>query len=219
MRLQILVILAVTLAAVTALPNRLEKRKKVTWDKKGNLNIIFSDDVVNIGDIKIDDVMKKLDAACYTEGVCNTRPFELKGQIHSKGLGSTSNNIKLIVNPDGAYPTWIHNGLLQALHAAVKKVAKCKNITSRPKCSFTQGYCPHKPFTTNQCKVPKFWGINFQHPKEKDAAPPAITADMDVKVDHGGFCTELFTSLSAVAGAVNGVAGGIFLLAGLSCKD
>jgi hypothetical protein len=60
-------------------------------------------------------------------------------------------------------------------------------------------YCPLKPFTVTECKVPQYWGINYQDPNESNAAPPFIGADMQIVVDGGGFCEKMLTAIGAVA--------------------
>lgn len=72
--------------------------------------------------------------------------------------------------------------------------------------------------TAYQCEVPAFWGINFQDPKEANAAPPSIGVDVAMEVVDSGVCEAIYTSLGAVAGAVNGAAGGIFTLLSFTCS-
>ena len=57
-----------------------------------------------------------------------------------------------------------------------------------------------KPYTVNECSVPQYWGINFQPPDLGNSAPPFIGANMNIRVDGGGFCETLLTSMGAVAG-------------------
>jgi len=83
--------------------------------------------------------------------------------------------------------------------------------------SFTD-YRKADPFKANQCKIPQYWGINYQ-PSDLNGAPPFVGADMNVTPDDGGFCETLLNSMAAVAGAVHGVAGGIFSLLSLACQD
>lgn len=45
---------------------------------------------------------------------------------------TSQRDIKLTLRPDGEYQTWIHNGLLDSLAAAVKKIAKCEDTTWYP---------------------------------------------------------------------------------------
>ena len=39
----------------------------------------------------------------------------------------------------GDYPTWIHNGLFEALSAALNEAVNCTQVTNMPTCSFTEG--------------------------------------------------------------------------------
>jgi hypothetical protein len=135
------------------------------------------------------------------------------------GLGGSVDDITVHVDPSGAYPTWIHNGLIDGLSAAVKAIAKCEDVTNTPTCPNPAVYCPAEPFTVTECTVPQYWGINYQAPDSSNAAPPFIGSDLTMEIDGGGFCSTLLTSLSAVAGAVSGVGGGIFTLLSLACKD
>ncbi|KAL4732971.1 hypothetical protein BDV11DRAFT_214583 [Aspergillus similis] len=186
---------------------------------KGNIRLTFSDETINIGTIKIGDITDKLNKVCSTQGQCDTNPFTLNGQLVEPGLGGSVNNLILTVNPSGAYPTWIHNGLIDTLYAAVTTLADCYEVTNTPTCPSPMTYCPSKPFTVTECKVPQYWGINYQDPDESNAAPPFIGADMQIVVDGGGFCQKMLTAMGAVASAVNGAAGGIFTLLSLACKD
>lgn len=94
---------------------------------------------MTLGTIKIDDVAGKLAEACHESGQCETNDIEMDGQIIST---DTVNNIKLTLGPDGAYPTWIRNGLLDALFAAVKEIAKCEDTTHKPTCPNPMVFCP-----------------------------------------------------------------------------
>ncbi|KAL1959284.1 hypothetical protein VTO42DRAFT_2471 [Malbranchea cinnamomea] len=240
MRFQQLAAFSVAFTAASALPSSLRTRQgdqmmgervdpndpsvkeggvQHSDDVQGNLNVIFSDDVVNIGTVTIDSIKERLTDVCSTKGQCFSNAFELEGQIHEPGLGGKTQTISVIVKPEGEYPTWIRNGLLDALIASVKAVIKCREVTTTPTCANPMAYCPSRPFTTTQCEVPRFWGVNYQHPDEAHAAPPNMSVELDMKVDHGGFCEDLTTAASAVGGAVSGVAGGIFQLIGLACKD
>jgi hypothetical protein len=75
-----------------------------------------------------------------------------------------------------------------------------------------------EPTTVIQCEVPKFWGINFQSPDEPNSAPPNIATDLEVEIVDSPICEDTLTGLGAVAGAVNGVAGGIFTLLTFACQ-
>lgn len=77
--------------------------------------------------------------------------------------------------------------------------------------------CLAKDKKVTQCKVPKYWGVNYQDPKEKKAAPPSIGTSLEVKAVDDKVCEDAMGALGAVAGAVNGVAGGMFELLSLAC--
>ncbi|MCJ1347368.1 hypothetical protein MMC31_005592 [Peltigera leucophlebia] len=214
---QRLALLAVILTSISAIPTQIAKREVVN-DAKGNIKLTFSDETIKLGTITIDEIIKNLAVACSTQGQCDTSPFEITGDTINPGLAFTTGET-LTVNPSGSYPTWIHNGLIDALSAAVKAIAECKPINTTPACyGNAMAYCPSQEITLSQCTVPQYWGINFQPPDLGNAAPPFIGADMAIKVDDDGFCGTFTTSLGAVAGAVNGIGGGIFSLLSLACK-
>lgn len=181
-----------------------------------------SDEKVKLGTISIDEIIKNLAVACSTQGQCDTNSIEIRGDIINPGLSFTTGET-LTINPSGSYPTWIHNGLIDTLSAAVKAIAECKDVKTTPACyGNAMAYCPCKslfeaktaqtssaaanPFhsaqeiTLNKCTVPQYWGINFQPPDSGNAAPPFIGADMAIKVDGDGFCKTFATILSAVVG-------------------
>lgn len=176
-----------------------------------------SDETIQIGTVTIDDIVGQLGDACATTGQCDTSTRTLDGQLIAAGRGSSVEDITVSIDPSGAYPVWIRNGLIDILKATVKEVAKCEDITNTPTCPNPAVFCPAEPFTVNECTVPKYWGVNYQ--ADADAAPPFIGADLDMKINDSGFCETFTTIGSAVAGAVSGVGGGIFSLASLACKN
>ncbi|KAF2733262.1 hypothetical protein EJ04DRAFT_605937 [Polyplosphaeria fusca] len=214
-----LTLLALAAASVTAVPQSQISKRDVINDPNGNIKITFSDEKVDLGTVKIDDIISGLASACSTQGQCDTSIFELKGQLIGGGLGGSVDSLTASIGPSGAYPTWIRNGLVDTLGAAVKSIAECRDTTQTPTCPNPAVYCPAEPYTVTQCVVPAYWGINYQAPDSANAAPPFIGADVAVEIDEGGFCGTLTTALGAVAGAVNGAAGGIFTLLSLACKD
>lgn len=165
----------------------------------------------------------------------------MKTQLFSS---ETVNDLTVTIGPDGEYPTWIRNGLLDALGAAARTVAKCTSGTYTNTCPGTtaMAYCPRKQTKFTNCEVPKYWGINYQDPKEANAAPPNLGFNIEVEEDSlSDLCTGILTGLGAVAGtfpavldtkplgpidanllflgAVNGVGGGIFTLLTFACTS
>jgi hypothetical protein len=61
--------------------------------------------------------------ACHESGQCETNDIEMDGQLIEPGRGGEVKDIKVILEPDGEYPTWIRNGLVDTLRAAVKAIA------------------------------------------------------------------------------------------------
>jgi hypothetical protein len=168
MRFQILTFLAIAIASVAAVPQSHVSKRDVVSDPKGNVkmtcksrsthsapyhlrltNLIVSDETIKLGTIKIDDIIAKLASACSTQGQCDTSKIDLKGQLIAAGRGSSITDETLTIEPSGAYPTWIHNGLIDALSAAVKAVAKCEDVTNTPTCASTMSYCPCKSDVAN----------------------------------------------------------------------
>lgn len=103
-----------------------------------------SDETIKLGTISIDEIITSLAAACSTQGQCDTSPIEIKGQLVEPGLGGSVDGETLTINPSGSYPTWIHNGLIESLSAAVKAIAKCEDVRNTPTCPNPIAYCPGK---------------------------------------------------------------------------
>ncbi|ORY15232.1 hypothetical protein BCR34DRAFT_585137 [Clohesyomyces aquaticus] len=194
----------------------MRNKREVVYDPKGNIRLTFSDETIKLGTIKIDEIMDNIGRVCSTQGQCDSTTIDLKGQLISTDEVISET---LSISPDGAYPTWIHNGLVDGLRAAVHAVAKCEDTTHKPSCGFSPYYCPAKPFTVNQCVIPRYIGINYQAPDCGNCAPPNIGARLEMKLDEGGFCKTLLESAGTVAGAINGYAGGFFTLLSMACKD
>lgn len=73
--------------------------------------------------------------------MCDTGDISLDGQLIAAGNGEVD-DITVTIHPSGSYPTWIHNGLLDALRGAVKAVADCKDVTHKSDCPNPAVYCP-----------------------------------------------------------------------------
>ena len=103
--------------------------------------ISVSDKTVKLGAIPISVVMSNVDKACGDNGLCQTNPIDITGELVD------SNDVYdeiLTIMPNGDYPTWIHNGLWDALNAAIKAVANCSTVTHDPVCPDPEAYCPSK---------------------------------------------------------------------------
>ena len=161
--------------------------------------------------------MSAMAPICHESGQCETNDIELTSQLFSS---ETVKAIKVTLGPNGNYPTWIRNGLLDALGAAARVVAKCEDGTYTNTCPGTtaMAYCPRKKTQFTNCEVPKFWGINFQDPSVGNAAPPSMSLDVEMEVLDGDLCEKALTGLGAVAGAVHGVGGGVFTLLTMLCQ-
>jgi len=163
--------------------------------------------------------MAALAPICHESGQCETNTIDLKALLYSP---SRVDAIKVSLGPDGAYPTWIRNGLLDALGAAVRTLAKCSTGTYVDRCHGTtaMGWCPQKETQYTNCEVPRYWGINYQSPRNPDGAPPNMSVHVSIeKEGDGGLCEGVMEGLGAVAGAVHGVAGGVFTLLSFACES
>lgn len=104
-----------------------------------------SDEKIKLGTITIDEIVKNLASACSTQGQCDTSPIEIRGNIVTAGTDFGTTGETLTVNPSGSYPTWIHNGLIDTLSAAVKVIAECRDVTTTTGClGNPMAYCPCK---------------------------------------------------------------------------
>lgn len=154
---------------------------------------------------------------CHESGQCETNPIELSGTLTKP---SRIDTLKIKLGPDGSYPTWIRNGLVDILALAAKEVAKCEEVTYTNHCFGTtaMAYCPQKKSKGINCEVPKFWGINYQAPDAANAAPPNVGVDIAIAETEGNkLCEDVMGGLGAVAGVVNAYAGGAFTLLAFAC--
>ena len=99
--------------------------------------------------------MAAIGPICHESGQCETNEIELEGRLTTP---DSINEIKVTLGPDGSYPTWIRNGLVDILALAVKEVAQCETGTYTNKCFGTtaMAYCPQKKSKYTNCKVPKY---------------------------------------------------------------
>jgi hypothetical protein len=158
MQSQYLAFLACVLAIqASARPSEIARRDWVS-NSKGNLivtckstpklrlvqnltTIPVSDQTVKLGTIPISVIMSKVDNACSDNGLCQTNAIEVSGQLVES---SDVYDETLTITPNGDYPTWIHNGLWEALNAAINAVAKFSKVTNDPVCPDPEAYCPSK---------------------------------------------------------------------------
>ncbi|KAI0379048.1 hypothetical protein F5Y04DRAFT_283135 [Hypomontagnella monticulosa] len=188
-----------------------------TWtnSEAGNLTVIFSDDRINLGSIQIDQVLDSLYDKCSEGGMCDTGDITLPGELLS---GGDVESVTATIRPSGNYHTWIRNGLLEAVRAAVTRAADCSNVTHEDRCPDARSYCPDNTITHHQCIVPRFWGVSYQQ-GDADDAPQSLNANVQVKYGDNGFC-KTFTIIGAgVAGAIGiGPISGIFTVSTLLCQ-
>ncbi|EDU39759.1 hypothetical protein PtrSN002B_001240 [Pyrenophora tritici-repentis] len=195
------------------------KRSEATFDPNGNIKLTFSRETVKIGSLTTEAIISAIYPICHESGQCETNDIDLKGMLITP---SRVDAIKVTLGPHGAYPTWIRNGLVDALGAAARTVAKCEKGTHVDKCFGTtaMAYCPQRKIEYQNCEVPKFWGINYQSSKNPDGAPPNLSLDVSMeKEGDGGLCEDVMSGLGAVAGAVHGVGGGVFTLLSFACES
>ena len=154
--------LAIIFASVSAIPFKAAKRDFIN-DENGNLKITcksnstvlwsniwttsnspksVSDQKIKLGTITMDEIVDEIAKACHTEGQCDTSPIDIKGYEIRQDLRGDAFPEILTVNPSGSYPTWIHNGLIDALRVAVKAMAECHDVTIQPMCLVPLSFCP-----------------------------------------------------------------------------
>lgn len=160
----------------------------------------------------------KLYDVCHEAGQCETQPQTFDGWWQADGPNGDMGPITVTMDPSGAYPTWIRNGLVDALRAAVAAGARCGDSTNVQLCQGGDKGCQPVRTVAHQCEVPAYWGINYQAPSAADAAPPNIGVDVSMELVDSGVCDDIMSDLGAVAGAIDGVAGGIFSLLSLACQ-
>lgn len=159
-----------------------------------------SSETVKIGTLNTDSIMAAISPICHESGQCETNDLELTAQLFKS---ESVDDIKVTLGPQGAYPTWIRNGLIDALAAAAKEVAKCESGTYTNRCfgSTAMAYCPQTQTEYTNCEVPKYWGINFQSPDNPAGAPPNLSLDIEMeKLGDGGLCEDIMGALGGVAG-------------------
>ncbi|KAF2111832.1 hypothetical protein BDV96DRAFT_634595 [Lophiotrema nucula] len=199
-----------------------------TCNSNGNINIFFGKDSVNLGDRIIDDIHNQLASVCHEHGSCDTNDVIFTTAAWAQRDYEPGT---ITIQPDGEYPTWIRNGLLDTLMAAVKAIAKCESgVYIGPQCMIRPCDLPeHTPYT--QCTVPNYWGINYQGPDTcSGCAPPFMNFAVSMETVDDKLCEELLgaaNGLSTIAGSVTGEPGaavggtlsGIFTLAALFCDQ
>ncbi|KAF2830306.1 hypothetical protein CC86DRAFT_434000 [Ophiobolus disseminans] len=209
-------------AAASAIPDPilaspLLRRGEAVWDPKGNIRLTFSSEIINIGGLKIEDMFAQLVGVCHTTGMCETNDITMDSTLTT---ASSVTALAITMGPSGVYPTWIRNGLIDTLRASVLSVAKCTPGTHTDTCPgvSAMAYCPRKKTKFINCEVPKFWGINYQTAESASGTPPSMGVKVKAEVKGAsGACEAALTALGAVAGAVNGAAGGVFTLFTFLC--
>ena len=113
--------------------------------RNANTRASVSDQTIKLGTIATSQIIDSLYAACSDNGPCDTSAIEIKGQLIDAGRDGNVDDETLTINPSGDYPTWIHNGLLETLKAAIQVVAVCEDVTHESGCPYSpMAYCPRK---------------------------------------------------------------------------
>jgi hypothetical protein len=86
----------------------------------------------------------KLYDACHETGQCETNEITLDGWWQASGLNGEMGPITVTMGPSGAYPTWIRNGLVDTLKAAVVAGAKCGDSHNTQGCQGGDKGCSRK---------------------------------------------------------------------------
>jgi hypothetical protein len=110
--------------------------------------------------LSIDDIMSEMGHACQSEGQCDTTDIEKEAQLMS---ASNVLDIKVTIGPHGAYPTWIRNGLLDTMGAAIRSVAQCTPGTYTNTCPgvTAMAYCPRKKTQFVNCEVRTIFSLSL----------------------------------------------------------
>ncbi|ORY08484.1 hypothetical protein BCR34DRAFT_11899 [Clohesyomyces aquaticus] len=215
MLFQHLSLAAVAISSVNALPS--VAKRDGEWDTNGNIKLTFSEEKVKLGDVSLDEMFKRMQSVCHESGNCETNDITFDGWYMAPGNNAPMGPIVVTMAPSGSYPTWIRNGLVDSLQAAVKAVAKCGTVHNTQLCQGGDKGCSPVKSEAFQCEVPKYWGINYQSPDVVNAAPPFMGADVKMDPADGSGCQDALDAIGAIAGAIHGVGGGLFTLPKLSC--
>lgn len=169
-----------------------------------------------MGDLEIDEMFDKFLDVCHDSSMCETTDIEFDSWWMEPGMDANFGPIKVIMGPHGLYPTWIRNGLVYTLKAALKAGARCGEVTNWQTCHGGDKGCHSKSrlqviylgnremvdtkspviltviavesFKSYQCEIPKFWGISYHDANEGNAAPPGLSTDIRTKPANSELC-------------------------------
>lgn len=186
-------------------------------NNQGNTKIGFSNTKVNFGNRNpVDIINNNVTSTCGTFGTCQD------GQSEDIGLAETITNQglvqgKLSYTATGAYPTWIHNGLLDTMAAALEKVVnKTSNVCTE---MAPGGTAVPSQVCFDQYSGPTSVAIVYDGSTDKDAAPPFIEVNFSIDNGEDGLCPLITTMGSTISGAIGAPTGGLFSLAALFCNQ
>ncbi|KAK5651284.1 hypothetical protein OQA88_12628 [Cercophora sp. LCS_1] len=178
------------------------------------IRVATGDDMANWGTMNPIDALRKL-----FEG-CDASHCDANIPIGTTLVGSGNGNLKsmsLQLKMGSSYPTWVKNGLIDALIAVYGTNGVVQN---RPYETVTGGVC----FGHNTCSpVERKQTTQFFGPRKMSVrfADGQAFMNFEVSADNGGdgACGLMASLTGAVAGAINGALGALFTLGGAVICD
>ncbi|KAF2631147.1 hypothetical protein BU25DRAFT_455472 [Macroventuria anomochaeta] len=135
-------------------------------------------------------------------------------------LLSSTGNAAAVATSDSQHDTKLKKGLVEALiaAAATEKVSGAREVIGAKGGGCTG--CPFTPTKSTFYNMPAFIRISHKVDWSADDAPDAIALTVANPGDDGGkgLCKVAIGIGAAMAGVVNGAAGGAFKLGRLACS-
>ena len=188
-----------------------DHQKAAAHTKRGgsNTEITVSDSTIWWG-CGVDPVqtLNNVSSVCQTSGAClSGSPYTLPvGYITPDSGDAQPNPETLSISATGNYPSWLHNGIVEALQA----VMSAKGVVNTQSAHWGSGPASGREgaLTAGTCQV-------SQAPSEivltYFSAPNTLEATVDVTVtlgsDSGGFCGGALGDSAALVGAISGAFG------------
>jgi hypothetical protein len=117
-----------TMASAAAIARR-DDAGPTVWKSPdgGNTQVRFGDNLVYVGACDPQSIIDTVGSNCYEEGFCNASEWTMQCEE-----GDAATHTITIKAPEGQYQTWIRNGLVDAMKAAIATdgVTKKEGITA-----------------------------------------------------------------------------------------
>lgn len=208
-----------TLFLSTAIAAVLPRDDPTKWTNPngGNSQIFVSDNSINWGTTTPRDVLQTLEDNC--SGSSCDPSWTVPTSWIANGV-IIAGNLKVTMQDD-IYQLWAKNGLVEVLQATMDHMAENKPQSYTPGngCFSDPDSCLAMDLKTDD----QWWApqrITIRVEDKDGAAIDDITVFVEVDNDGKlqGLCNTLGAAGAAVAGAINGVAGGAFSLLALACQ-